>query len=82
VAERYLDAVWSTLRLLASQPELGRLGKFRQPALKNLRSFRVVSPFQVHLVFYRHDSVELSVERVMHGARDLPSRLIEPPGSE
>jgi toxin ParE1/3/4 len=82
VANRYLDAVWSTLRLLAAQPELGQRRRFRHSAFKNLRPFRAVSPYQLHLIFYRHDAVELSVERVMHGARDLPSRLIEPPGSE
>ena len=79
VAGRYVDAVWATLRLLSAQPELGRLRRFRHPALKNIRSFRVVSPFGVHLIFYRHNSTELSVERLMHGARDLPRRLVERP---
>jgi hypothetical protein len=31
-------------------------------------------------LFYRHDSTGLFAERLMHGARDLPMRLIEPPG--
>jgi hypothetical protein len=30
-------------------------------------------------IFYRHNSAELSAERLMHGARDLPRRLLEPP---
>ena len=82
VANRYLDAVWATLLLLVTQPELGRRRRFRHSALKNLRSYRVVAPFEVHLIFYRHDASELSVERLMHGARDLPHRLVEPPASE
>lgn len=82
VAERYLDAVLATLRLLATQPELGRRRKFRHPALHALRSFRVVSPFEVHLLFYRHNATELSAERLMHGARDLPRRLVESSGVE
>ena len=32
-------------------------------------------------LFYRHDSAELFAERLMHGARDLPRRLADPPGS-
>jgi len=81
VAERYLEAVLATLRLLASQPDLGRPRKFRHPILGGIRSLRLASPFGVHLIFYRHSSVELSAERLMHGARDLPRRLAEPPGS-
>lgn len=81
VADRYLDAVWKTLKFLATQPELARRRQFRNPALRDMRSFRVVSPFEVHLVFYRHNATELSVERLMHGSRDLPRRLVEPPGS-
>ncbi len=81
VAERYLNAVVVTLRLLATQPDLGRRRKFRHPALAGIRSFRLASPFEAHLIFYRHSSAELSAERLMHGARDLPRRLVEPPGS-
>lgn len=79
IAGRYLDAVLATLRLLASQPGLGRLRNFRHPSLKRIRSFRLVSPFEAHLLFYRHNSAGLYAERLMHGARHLPKRLVEPP---
>lgn len=81
VAERYLDAVLATLRLLATQPGVGRRRKFRHPALRSIRSLRLASPFGVHLLFYRFSSAGLFAERLMHGARDLPRRLVEPPGS-
>lgn len=81
VAGRYLDAVLATLRLLATQPGLGRLRKFRHPTLQGIRSFRMASPFEAHLLFYRHNSAGLFAERLMHGARNLPKRLAEPPGS-
>jgi plasmid stabilization system protein ParE len=42
----------------------------------------VTAPFRVHLIFYRVEGECLVVFRVMHGMRDLPRRLIEPPGSE
>jgi hypothetical protein len=44
-----------------------------------MRSFRLAAPFAVHLIFYRHDAGKLFVERLMHGARDLPRRLLERP---
>lgn len=78
VARRYLDAVWQTLEQLAQHPGIGRSRRFRHPALKGLRSFRVQPPFDVHLIFYRHIDQELSAERLMHGRRDLPRRLREP----
>ncbi len=81
VAERYLQALLGTLRSLATQPGLGRQRTFRHPALRGMRSFRLAAPFGVHLIFYRHHGGELFAERLMHGARDLPRRLVEPPGS-
>jgi toxin ParE1/3/4 len=81
VAGRYLDAVLATLRLLAAQAGLGRIRKFRHPTLHGIRSFRLASPFEAHLLFYRHNSTGLFAERLMHGARNLPKRLTEPPGS-
>jgi len=85
VAERFLEAVLATLRVLVSQPEAPEAGprrKFKHPLLVDLRSFRVGHPFEAHLIFYRYTGAELFVERLMHGARDLPRRLTEPPGSE
>ena len=79
LAERFLAALLVTARLLTVQPDLGRRRKFRNPALHDLRSFRVNPPFNKILIFYRvtKDSVELW--RLMHGSRDLPRRLVEPP---
>ena len=82
VAERFLKAVLATLRLLVAQPEAGSRRMFRHPALRDMRSFRVERPFEAHLIFYRCPGTELFAERLMHGARDLPRRLREPPESE
>jgi plasmid stabilization system protein ParE len=78
VAERFLSAVKHTLQLLQSRPDLGRQRKFAHPALAGLHSFRTGAPFQRLLIFYRFDTKSLSAERLLHGARDLPKRLIEP----
>ena len=82
VAKRYLQALEKTLLLLCDHPGLGRVRRFRHPQLRGLRSFRVEPPFHRHLIFYRLDANTLSAERVMHGARNLPRRLHEPPDME
>ena len=79
IAERFLRAVAATLPLLAEQPNLGRRRKFRHPKLRDLRSFPAERPFQSLLIFYRVKKDTLEVWRLMHGARDLPRRLIELP---
>ena len=77
VAERFLTAFDATTIKLAQHPGLGRRLKFRAPELSGFRSFPVAGRFGVHLVFYRADEGVLCIERVMHGARDLPRRLLE-----
>lgn len=85
IAERFLSAFDLLLERLSRNPEIGRQRQFRDPALKGIRSVALGRQFAVHLVFYRVDDNDLSVYRVMHGARNLAQRLLEPPqdlGSE
>jgi plasmid stabilization system protein ParE len=82
VARRFQKALDSKLRLLCEQPGLGRIRRFRHPKLQGLRSLAVERPFQRFLIFYRHDGARLEAVRLMDGARDLPRRLAQPPGSE
>ena len=82
VARRFQQAVDSTLSLLCKEPGLGHVRRFRHPKLQGLRSFPVERPFQRFVVFYRADEARMQVVRLMDGARDLPRRLAEPPGSE
>ena len=77
VAWRFLAAVELTLAKLGKQPDMGSLRRFRSPLLQGLRSFRVEPPFDKLLVFYRSTEQALQAWRLMHGARDLPRRLIE-----
>ena len=81
IAERYLAAVDETLERLAEHPELGRLRRFRRLELAGLRSWTVERPFSRHLVFYRHNEATLEAVRVLPGSRDLPRRLLQPPGA-
>ena len=82
LARRFQAAVDQTLRKLAHQPDLGRPRRFRNPKLHGLRSTHVERPFNKILIFYRVSEEALGAVRLMHGARDLPRRLAEPPASE
>jgi len=82
VAEQYLRSVAATLARLAEMPEPGRLTYFPATELRGLRCRTVEQPFHKHLIFYRSDESMLYAERAVHGARDLPRRLTQPPGAE
>ena len=52
VADRYLDAVEATCRLLGQHPNLGPRGGFTHPRLHEWRFFLVSPPFNQHILFY------------------------------
>ncbi len=78
VAERYLRAVDETIQRAANDPDIGLRRHFQSPELSGIRSCQVTRPFDKHLIFYQAGG-RLSIERIMHGARDLPRRLLEDP---
>jgi plasmid stabilization system protein ParE len=79
IAERYLVAVEATCHLLAEHPQLGPVAGFFHPRLREWRFIVVFRPFQKHILFYETNGDEVLLRRAMHGHRDLPRRLIEPP---
>jgi plasmid stabilization system protein ParE len=81
IAQRFLDHLNETLDQLMIHPAMGRARRYKHRELKRLRSFRVKPPFNRHLIFYRFDSKTLFAVRLIDGARDLPRRLVEPPGA-
>jgi len=81
IAERYLIAVETTARLLEQHPHLGPRGGFTHQRLRNWRFFVVFRPFNKHVLFYEAVGNDVLLRRAMHGHRDLPKRLLEPPGS-
>ena len=82
VAERYLAAFRTSIEELVRQPDLGKLRHFRAASLRDVRSLSIQRPFQVHLIFYCYSATKLEVIRVLHGMRDLPRRLLGPPGEK
>ena len=81
LAWRFYHALEESLRKISSQPDLGRPRHFRDPKLQYLRSYQVERPFGKLLIFYPIEGNALQAIRLMHGARDLPRRLNQPPGS-
>jgi len=79
IATNYVDAVEATLHQLARAPGIGRPRSYDWPELMGIRSWRVQKPYHRHLIFYRFDDKTLFAERVLHGARDLPRRLLQSP---
>ena len=79
VANRFLDAVEANCLLLGQHPQLGPRGGFTHPRLCDWRFFVVFRPFQKHILFYELTGNDVVMRRVLHGHRDLPRRLIEPP---
>jgi plasmid stabilization system protein ParE len=79
IAERYLAAIEATCNLLAEHPQLGRVAGFSHSRLRDWRFIVVFRPFQKHILFFETSGDEVLLRRAMHGNRDLPRRLMEPP---
>jgi plasmid stabilization system protein ParE len=82
LSERFVDAVEATIKKLTGNPELGRRPYRKDPDVAQLYAVLVNRPFQKHLLYYRFTSEELFLERLIHGARDLPRRLRQSPFDE
>src|SRR5215471_3124615 len=75
-ADRFLDACDETFQQLERMPLLGRIGKFRNQALKDIRVWSVRG-FKRHLIFYRSTEDAIEIIRVLHASRDLDRILDE-----
>ncbi|MBI3880061.1 MAG: type II toxin-antitoxin system RelE/ParE family toxin [Verrucomicrobia bacterium] len=76
-AVRFVEATFSSLALLGTQPEIGRPRIFKNPRLEALRSWRVEG-FGNYLMFYRLAGGEVEVARVLHGAMNFEVIFGEP----
>ena len=82
MAEHYAAAVEATARLLEQHPQLGPRGGFTHPRLQDWRFFVISRPFKKHVLFYEVVGDNVVLRRALHGHRDFPRRLLEPPGSD
>ncbi len=69
-ADRFAMLIDSQFRVLARQPRMGRL---RPELVTNLRSF----PVGRYVIFYVPLSKGIEIIRVLHGARDIESILLD-----
>lgn len=79
LAERFVIVVEQTVKNLIQNPGLGRRPYPRDVDLSEMHSVLIGRPFQKHILFYRFNEEALFLERLIHGARDLPRRLRESP---
>ena len=79
LAERFVGAVEATVKKLAQNPQRGRRPFPNDKDLSELHSVLIERPFQKHILFFRFTNHTLILERLIHGARDLPRRITESP---
>jgi toxin ParE1/3/4 len=75
LAGRWAKAVTAAILRVVSRPATGAPCTFRSSELANVRR-TAIRGFPKHLLFYKFDSGEVFVLRVVHGARDL-ERLLD-----
>lgn len=80
VADGYLAAVEATWGLLSQHPLLGPRGGFSHPRLRQWRFLLVFRPFNKNILFYEVLNDNVVLRRAILGQRDLPHRLLGPPG--
>ena len=73
---RFLDAIDHARTELVRFPEIGAIRRFDSPALSGLRVWPIPG-FENWMIFYRIEEDRLTVVRVLHGARELPTALNE-----
>jgi len=74
LAGRWERAVTSAILRVVSRPTTGIPCTFQSSVLCNVRR-TAIRGFPKHLLFYKFDSGEVFVLRVVHGARDLERLL-------
>lgn len=72
LANRWESAVTAALLRIVENPNSGSLCRFSADELQGIRRMPIAR-FPKHLVFYRAESGEILILRVIHGARDLES---------
>jgi len=74
--DRFLYAAEATFQQLVQFPNLGRFSAFNHPAVTQIRQFPIKG-FKNYLIFYQIHSKTLEIVRVLHGAQNLETTLLE-----
>jgi toxin ParE1/3/4 len=78
LADRFLEAAEFTANFLLKHPEAGQRCNFLHPDAAEIRVWRI-SGFENYLVLYRTSSRGIKIIRVLHGARDIASIIVDRP---
>lgn len=70
VANRFLVAVYATIRSLQAMPGRGSPRLSERAELASLRVLHVRG-FESYALFYRCGSEAITIDRILHGARDI-----------
>ena len=76
IALAFIDTLQSTLQAIAAHPALGSPRYASELALPGLRS--LATKGFPYLVLYIDRDDHIDIWRVLHGRRDIPSRMREP----
>ena len=76
LSDRFLEATKTGFKQLAEMPGMGALRDYGNPALVGMRMWPVPG-FRNYLIFYLRTEDGLEIQRVLHGAQDLP-RIFAP----
>lgn len=68
-AMRFFDNVEASFERISQMPELGTLCQVQHPETVGIRVWPVTG-FPNHLIFYRPESGQLRILRILHGAQD------------
>ena len=75
-ALKFFDAARNTIAKLAKNPGLGSLYNINNPRLQGLRKWGIKG-FEKYLIFYLASEELLTVVRIIHASRDIPTILGE-----
>jgi toxin ParE1/3/4 len=75
-ALKFYDAVDQTFRQIREHPNRWPRYELEHPDLANLHK-RSIPKFDNYLIFYRIVTDVVEIIRVLHGARDIPSTLVD-----
>lgn len=73
----FIDALEDVLREIGMRPKSGSPRYAQELDIPGLR-FRTIGRFP-YLIFYIEKEAEVDVWRILHGARDVPARMLESP---
>jgi plasmid stabilization system protein ParE len=79
LSDRFISALEVTVQKLREDPSRGKRRYPKDPDLHELHGILLEHPFEKHILFYRFTAETLILERLIHGARDLPRRLRDSP---